>query len=162
MKIKWGLIVLCFLCTLGLTSCTGYNNIMYEHLSDIENYKIYEAKIEQIYIFNDETKKFEEYNSAVPGESSAGAVYFDISTEDTNSLIRLKVTADNNKLLLDNGFYNDFQIGDSVEMQASDWIYMDTDFFYVIGVTYEGVQYLSSADGLKNIVDMMDDDRSLF
>ncbi len=161
MKIKVWLVALCLLCTLGLTSCTGYNNIMYKHLSDIENYKIYEAKIEQIYIFNDETRELKEYDPAVQGESSAGTVYFDISTEDANSLIRLEVTVDNNQILLDSGFYNVFKIGDIIGIQASDWIYMDTDFFYVIGVTYEGVQYLNSEDGLKNIVDMMDDDRSL-
>lgn len=100
MKIKVLLVILCLLCTLGLSACTGYNNIMYEHLSDIENYKIYEAKIEQIYRYNEETKQLEEYDPAVQGENCSGTVYFDISTEDADSIIRLEVIPDNAQLLL--------------------------------------------------------------
>ena len=65
-------------------------------------------------------------------------------------------------LLFENGFYKDFLVGNVVEIQSSDWIYMDTNFYYVIGVKYGETQYLKAEDGLQNIVDMMDKNRSLF
>jgi len=162
MKIKALLIILCLACSLSLTACTGYNNIMYEHLGNIENYKTYEAKIEQIYLYDEEDRQLEKYDKDIHRENNLSTVYFDISLGDLNQSIRLEVISDNNQLLVSNGFYDNFAIGDTVEVQASDWIYMDTDFFYVIGLKYNDVQYLNNKDGLQNIVEMMDKDRSLF
>lgn len=162
MRIRTLLIMLCSVCLLGLTACTGYNNIMYEHLSSIENYKTYEAEIEQIYVYDEEDGKLEEYDKDTHGEDALGTVYFDISVVGSDQFVRLEVISDNNQLLVANGFYDDFTIGDTVEIQASDWIYMDTDFFYIIGLKYNDVQYLDNQDGLQNIIDMMDNDRSLF
>lgn len=162
MKIRALFIILCLACPLVLTACTGYNNIMYEHLSSIENYKTYEAEIEQIYVYDEEKRKLVEYDKAIHGEDNLGTVYFYVSAEDSSQSVRLEVTPDNNQLLVSNGFYNDFAIGNAVEIQASDWIYMDTDFFYIIGIKYGETQYLNGEDGLQNIVEMMDKDRSLF
>lgn len=168
-------LALCLVCVFSLTAC-GYNRIMYEHLSNIENYRTYEAEIMQICIYNDETHRLDEYNIDIHGEDClSGTVYFGISIEDfvgperapkdeeaAKTLVYLEVTPENSQFLLSSGFYNDFIIGDTVEIQASDWTYMDGDFYYVIGVKYNGTQYLNSEDGLKNIVNMMDNDRSLF
>ena len=39
---------------------------------------------------------------------------------------------------------------------------MDSEFFYIAQVEYDGTEYLNFEDGLENIVDMMDKDKSLF
>ena len=47
------LLVLLFLVfAFNLTACTGYNSIMYKHLSNVKNYRIYEITIEKTYVFN--------------------------------------------------------------------------------------------------------------
>ena len=177
MKVKVLLLSLCLLLILSLTACSGYNNIMYKHLGNENNYEKYEVAVENIYVCNKETGKLEEYNDAIHGESYLGAtVYFSVSELDgfygseyilgdgtrTESMVLLEVLAENSKILLENGFYKNFLVGNVVEIQSSDWVYMDANFYYVIGVRYGETQYLNAEDGLQNIVDMMDKDRSLF
>lgn len=171
------IILICLICFFTLTACTGYNNIMYKHLSNEENYETYKVSIEKIYVCNKETGRLEEYDEAIHDESYLNStVRFGISEIDgfcggeyilengskTDYIVLLDVLSDNSQLLVNSGFYNDFSVGDTIEIQSSNWIYMDTDFYYVIGVKYNGVQYLNSDDGLQNIIDMMDKDRSLF
>ena len=177
MKVKVSLLSLCLLLILSLTACSGYNNIMYKHLSNEKNYKRYEVAIENIYVCNKETGKLEEYNDTIHDESYLSTtVYFSVSELDgfyggeyilgdgtrTERMVLLEVSAENSKTLLENGFYKDFLVGNVVEIQSSDWVYMDTNFYYVIGVKYGETQYLNAEDGLQNIVDMMDKNRSLF
>ena len=176
MKVKLSLLSLCLLLILSLTACTGFNNIMYKHLSNEENYERYEVAIENIYVCNKETRKLEEYNDTIHDESYLSAtVYFSVLELDgfyggeyflgdgtrTERIVLLEVSAENSKILLENGFYKDFLLGNVVEIQSSGWVYMDTNFYYVIGVKYGETQYLNAEDGLQNIVDMMDKDRSL-
>ena len=176
MKVKVSLLSLCLLLILSLTACSGYNNIMYKHLSNEKNYERYEVAIKNIYVHNKETRKLEEYNDTIHDESYLSAtVCFSVSELDdfyggeyflgdgtkTEWTVLLDVSAENSKILLENGFYKDFLLGNVVEIQSSSWIYMDANFYYVIGVKYGETQYLNAEDGLQNIVDMMDKDRSL-
>ena len=177
MKVKVLLLSLCLLLILSLTACSGYNNIMYKHLGNENNYEKYEVAVENIYVFNKETGKLEEYNDTIHDESYLSTnVYFSVSELDgfcgdeyilgdgtrTESMVLLEVLAENSKILLENDFYKNFLVGNVVEIQSSDWVYMDANFYYVIGVKYGETQYLNAEDGLQNIVDMMDKDRSLF
>ena len=177
MKVKVLLLSLCLLLILSLTACSGYNNIMYKHLGNENNYEKYEVAVENIYVCNKETGKLEEYNDAIHDESYLSTtVYFSVSELDgfyggeyilgdgtrTESMVLLEVLAENSKILLENDFYKNFLVGNVVEIQSSDWVYMDANFYYVIGVRYGETQYLNAEDGLQNIVDMMDKDRSLF
>lgn len=164
MKNRVLLIAICLLCALGFTACTGYNNIMYEYLSDADHYKTYEVVIEQIYVSNKETGKREQYDETVHDESYLnGTVIFCVSKIEgfEGDDIWLEVIPENSQLLAGNGFYDGFSVGSTIKIEASNWVYMDTNFYYIIGLEYEGVQYLDEEDGLKNIVDMMDNDRSL-
>jgi len=177
MKVKVLLLSLCLLLILSLTACSGYNNIMYKHLGNENNYEKYEVAVENIYVCNKETGNLEEYNDAIHDESYlSSTVYFSVSELDgfyggeyilgdgtrTESMVLLEVLAENSKILLENDFYKNFLVGNVVEIQSSDWVYMDANFYYVIGVRYGETQYLNAEDGLQNIVDMMDKDRSLF
>ncbi|MBR2340476.1 MAG: hypothetical protein IKA74_06560 [Clostridia bacterium] len=177
MKVKALFLSFCLLLILNLTACTGYNNIMYKHLSNENNYKTYEVAVENIYVRNKETGKLEEYNDAIHDESYLSAtIYFSVSELDgfyggeyilddgtiTERMVLLEVLAENSKILLENDFYKNFSAGNVVEIQSSNLVYMDSNFYYVIGVKYDETQYLNAEDGLQNIVDMMDKDRSLF
>ena len=177
MKIKVSLLSLCLLLILSLTACSGYNNIVYKHLSNEKNYERYEVAIENIYVCNKETGKLEEYNDTIHDESYlSSTVYFGVSELNgfyggeyilgdgtrTEMIVLLKVLAENSKILLENGFYKNFLVGNVVEIQSSNWVYMDANFYYIIGVKYGETQYLKAENGLQNIVDMMDKDRSLF
>ncbi|MBQ9736054.1 MAG: hypothetical protein IJV96_04640 [Clostridia bacterium] len=177
MKVKALLISLCLLFVLNLTACSGYNNIMYKHLSDVNNYEAYDVAVEKIYVCNKETGKLEEYDESFHDESYLSTtVYFSASELNgfysgeyiladgtrTESMVLLEVIAESSKTLLENDFYKDFSPGSVIEIQSSDWVYMDANFYYVIGVKYGETQYLNLEDGLQNIVDMMDKDRSLF
>ena len=177
MKIKVSLLLLCLLLILSLTACTGYNNLMYKHLSNEKNYERYEVAIENIYVRNKETGKLEEYNDTIHDESYLSTtVYFGVSELNgfyggeyflgdgtkTEMTVLLGVLAENSKILLENGFYKNFLVGNIVEIQSSNWVYMDTNYYFVIGVKYGETQYLKAEDGLQNIVDMMDKNRSLF
>lgn len=176
-KKKIFIIALYLFCVFTMTSCLGYNAIMYRHLSSEENYGLYEVAVEKIYVSKKETGKLEEYDAALHDDSYLnGTVYFGVSAiggfyggnyllengDKTELIVLLQVISENSRLLVNSGFYNNFTAGDTIEMQASNLVYMDTNYYYVIGVKYDGVQYLNSEDGLKNIVAMMDNNRSLF
>ena len=174
MRVKALFLSFCLLLILSLTACSGYNNIMYKHLSNENNYETYEVAVEKIYVCNKETQKLEEYDKSLHDESYlCSTVYFGVSKLDggeyilgdgtkTEKMVLLKVIAENSKILLENDFYKNFFGGNVVEIQFSDWVYMDANFYYVIGVKYGETQYLNAEDGLQNIVDMMDKERSLF
>ena len=169
------LILCCLFAIVNLTACNGYNRIMYEHLGDIENYDTYTVAIKGIYVRNDDGKP-EEYDQTIHGEEALrGEVLLGIAPignfsheyrvangENTESMVLLEVIPENSRLLADSGFYDHFTVGETVEIQASDWIYMDGDFYYVIGLKYDGIEYLNSEEGLKNMVEMMKKNRSLF
>ena len=69
--------------------------------------------------------------------------------------IRLEVTAKNNKLLTENGFYDKVKVGHTITVRASHFIYMDGDFFYIASVTVGNTEYLNFDTGLANIIKMM-------
>ena len=152
--------VICLLCLISFSSC-GYNHIMYEHLSNIENYETYTATIEKISVVKD-GQALEYYEGTHTTKYIKGAVYLDISTEEISYSIRVMITEENSNILLENGFYEIIKKGLTVEIQTSNWIYGDTPFNYVIGIKYDGTEYLNSQEGLENIIEMMDADRSFF
>ena len=158
-----------------LPSCGAYDLFLTNPELFIKDKK--QLSIENIYVCNKETGKLEEYNDTIHDESYLSTtVYFSVSELDgfygdeyilgdgtrTEKMVLLEVSAENSKILLENGFYKDFLVGNVVEIQSSNWVYMDANFYYIIGVKYGEIQYLNAEDGLQNIVDMMDKERSLF
>ena len=177
MRRKFLFISFCLLLVLNLSGCSGYNKIMYEHLSEKQNYKTYEFVIDNIYVSNKKTDNLEVYDKTIHDDSCLKAsVYLGVEPQSafcdgeyilgdgskTKSIVLLHVLPENSKILLQNDFYDNFVSGDVIKIKCSDWIYMDTEFYYVIGVEYDEIQYLDSQDGLQNVVDMMDENRSLF
>ena len=162
MKQKSITLILCVLCLLSFTAC-GYNNIMYKHLSNIDNYESYTAVIEQIYVVDKDSNRAVEYNKNIHGSRYLkDTVYIDILPEGIGYSVRVEIIPQNSQILFDNGFFDTVEEGITINVQASLWTYMDGEFNFVIGLSYDDVQYLNSEDGLDNIIKMMDADRSFF
>ena len=52
--------------------------------------------------------------------------------------------------------------GDKITVRCSTWIYMDSTFYYVAEIKKQDKTFLSFDDGLKNIREYIDNNKSLF
>lgn len=170
--------LLCIMVSLLLTvSCTGHNSVMYEHLSNRDNYGTYQARVVDMYVYDQESKTYyRDYQSEM---FLKGKVVFEVCFEtykDVETFLgstpneslplsdytfQLHVTPENNMILAEQGFYEDFSVGNTVQICSSHFIYMDTNYFYIAGLQYADTEYLSPDVGLENIIDMMKKDWSL-
>ncbi len=163
----------------SLVSCSGYNKIMRDHLKNKDNYRTCEVYLKDFYYIDplSDEKKQDFIDQTSLDTSVILEVSFFNSIEELepflgrspNENIPLEeytfqfcVTKDNVNILLSNGFFNDITIGEKLSVKVSDYIYMDTKFFYVAQLEYNGKEYLSFENGLENIVNMMNENRSLF
>ena len=177
MKKRFSLLFVCLALTFSLFSC-GYNRIMRDHLSDANNYKQYNATLVNIYYSYEEHDLSEVFEK--DKTDTVKAVFLDVcfdnkqdiapfwgvSEESLNKdfgeyVIRLKLLADNAKLLLENGFFDVIQKGDTLTLKSSSFIYQDTNFFFISTVSYNGVCYLDEATGFQNIMDFIEQRKSL-
>ena len=135
-----------------LTSCSGYNGIMREHLGNEENYHAIDAT-------------FCSYKKA------DGRIYLYVAVEDKSAFdsseansekIRLEVVGSNCDIV--NEIFEKEEIceGDRITVKCSTWIYMDSTFYYVAEMKIQDETILSFDDGLKNIINYMGDNKSLF
>lgn len=139
-----------------LSSCNGYNKIMRNHLSDPENYGTYQAIIVE-YTTESLTVTFEDRASV---ESFLGANSNpDIPVEDYRFVLLL--TAENSQLLTESGFYETVSAGDKITIRASNYIYMDGNFFQIAMIEHGETVYLPFEKGLQNIITMMENNKSL-
>lgn len=160
---------------LVVSSCTGYNKIMYDYLSDSNNYKTYHIEINNFYYFNYDDNHLELINFKQNLESKYDKIYFSISElenfdggnylindeEFSDYMVLLQIEYNNYKILLENNFFADYKLHDSLMVTVSSLIYMDTNFYYISSVTYNNKEYLNSETGLENIIKMMDENRSI-
>lgn len=154
--------VILLLCAFILTGC-GYNPIMYAHLSDRNNYETYIVQIEKIIYPDADTDKaffwvtFPDYEAVDQFEG------YEVDREKPLSdyVEVFSVPAENHKLLSENLFYEQISVGDTIEITASDWIYMDGYFYYIIGIRCGETEYLNPEVGLRNVIKMMNRKRGL-
>ena len=166
------LLILLFL----LTSCSGYNSIMRDHLSDKINYNSYRGEICDIYYFDAENKKSSLLLSdTVPGYDVVIELTFDdydtvkkfLGAEPNPewSLDEYKfafdITKENNQILVENGFYDSVAMNTPIEITASCYIYMDSNFFFIASVAYNETEYLNFENGIQNIQEYMNEHKSL-
>lgn len=159
------LLALSILSSFLLSSCSGFNAVMRKHLSDPNNYYDYEVVLNdyECYSYDHESCEIE----------NANRIFFDVTFTENNEntfydnatinhSYRLEVTEDNNKELVKNDFYSSVSAGDTLLITASNWIYMDGNFFYIIELKLGEVCYLDRDTGLNNIIDMMNNNKSIF
>lgn len=143
------------------SSCSGHNGIMIKHLSDERNYETYTVTYEKI-LFN----KSEGYATlTVSGfnkEQLSGFLGFHYTEGDSTEVsINLCILDANYLILKENGFFETVKEKECIQIQSSNWIYMDGNFFYLAGLTCNNVEYLNFEVGLQNIRDYMRSNVSL-
>lgn len=167
------LAVIIVFCCFMIEACWGYNKLMYEHLGNSANYKTYTMTLKDIVAFKDGQSVSYSYDETIlehkvvfvlaphdfsDVEEFLGARHNpDMSLSDYT--ISLTVISSSNSVLADNGFYDDPPIGKDIVVRASSWIYMDNHFFYIAQLSLDGKEYLDIDTGLKNINDMMDEEK---
>lgn len=167
----------CFLILLLLlTSCSGFNAQMRTHLSDKTNYHSFRGTICDVYYFDAENKKvsllasdefpesdvrielaFENYDTVKTFLGSA------LNPEWSLNAYRVifEITAENSRILNENGFYDAITANTPIEITASSYIYMDANYFFIAAVTYNKTEYLRFENGIQNIREYINKHRSL-
>ena len=137
---------------LSVTACSGYNGIMREHLGNEDNYHVIDATFcsyketdDRIYLY-----------VAVEDKS-----VFD-SSEVNSEEIRLELVGDNCNVLSESLAQEEIREGDRITVKCSTWIYMDSTFYYVAELGMQSQTLLSFDDGLNNIIEYVNDNKSLF
>ena len=169
--------LLCFFILLFLlTSCSRYNSIMRDHLSDKTNYNSYRGEICDIYYFDAENKKT---SLLLSDEVPECDVLIELTFDDRDTVKKFlgaepnpewsldeykftfDITKENNQILVTNGFYEAVDVNTQIEITASSFIYMDSNFFFIAAVTYNESEYLRFEDGIQNIREYMNEHKSL-
>lgn len=156
--------LLVFIFTITLSSCSGYNKIMRNHLSDSNSYCEYIVEVQEIAISQYDSNRLGVLVKFFSKEEYAkfnGVSAENITLAPEDYLIILEIRGDNVKEVCDNGLMEEIQPGDVIEVVASNWIYMDGDFFYIIGLSKDNKEYLNKDEGLQNLIDYMNENKSL-
>ena len=165
-----------FLFLFALTSCSGYNTQMREHLSNETNYHPYRGSICDVYYLDADYKKISLLST---DDIPHCDVVMELTFEDYGTVKTLlggepnpswaldeykfafDITKEINQILIENGFYDAIDLNALIEIMASSFIYMDADFFFVAGVTYNETEFLSFGDGIRNIREYITNHESL-
>ncbi len=148
--------VLCL--SLLLTSCSGFNYFMRRDLGNIKNYREYECT------YRGTEKTDRDLQIAVSFSESPNdnlKYYYYFSEEYQTRVVFLDIIEGNEKVLEDNGFFNEVRANNEITIKASPYIYMDTAFFYIIAIRTEDKVYLDEQIGLENMIKMMNENKSL-
>ncbi len=153
-----------FIFSILLSSCSGYNKIMRNHLSDSNSYCVYIVEVQEITISQYDSNRLGVFVKFFSKEEVAkfhGVSAENITLAPEDYLIILEIRGDNVKEVCDNGLMEEIQPGDVIEVVASNWIYMDGDFFYIIGLSKDNKEYLNKDEGLQNLIVFLDKNKSL-
>lgn len=145
---------------IGAIFSSGYNDVMYKSLSDPTCYKSSIVLVDTITSYDHKTV-VQEFPKDIPDNVDLVEIEgrYDTTLSNENQL-RVKVIGENISVLLQNGFFKDFVPKDYIEIQYSNFIYMDTQYYYVASLSYQKKEYISFEVGLKNIITLMDNNRS--
>ena len=176
---------------LSSTACWfwgGYNKIMYDHFLDEDNYYEWTVTVNDYsWGYVDEDRNYFEYSMY---ESSNNLEYkpFEEKSRMFTSIWVSVLSAQDDRLnylenamfhsydisdcgfsvdyrntiaLIESGFFENVQIGDTITIRATCWVYGDTDWLIVGSVAKDDVTYLDIQTGLQNNKKTMDKNRSL-
>lgn len=177
MKKSVALLVVISLIAVLLTSCKRYNKILYRRLSDPEWYDEFSMVVKGFEYWDDDAWEEREYTPDITLEESDQLFivvccdsretfidfYGGISDETTNEMINkddiaLMVCNENNNVLIKNGFYEEINIGDTITVWTTHFVYFDVTRIYMCGLKTQDKTYLEFDEGLSNIVKMMDEE----
>ena len=174
--LRFNTMILCFFVVLSLlTSCSGYNARMRNHLCDEANYHSFLGTICDVYYFDAEDKKVSLLASdVIPNCDVVVELTFDdrdivkkFLGGEPNPVLSLDdykfafdITKENNQILAGNGFYDTVAMNTPIEITSSSFIYMDSNFFFIAAVAYNETEYLSFEDGIQNIREYINEHKS--
>ncbi len=177
MKKIASILTICFVFAAVLFDCSGYNKIIRDHLANAENYQSYDVTVTQIYYSDENNGIYQNYTAP---DFPCHDIYLKVqfhSLEDISGFLggtpnpkyspdeyqfNLMMLKENAEIAASNGLFESISLNSVVSVRASDLIYMDGDFFYIAQLTYNGTEYLSFADGIHNIINRLNQDKSLF
>ncbi len=134
-----------------ISGCAGYNRIMINHLSDLNNYYEYEC------IYFDINK--------VAFSDNVDQNILDTNIYDTNvnaHVTFVRVIDKNIKILENNKFFENITSGNTIKVKMAPFIYMDTNYFFIIEIVYNNQIYLDEIEGLQNLIEFMKENKSIF
>lgn len=164
------------LLTVLLCGC-GFNKIMRDHLSNPDNYYEFEIEVTRIYSYDGNKRQDERYtdiSSARDVDLDAPVFYISgkVLSGNCKSVTddyyakqyenKFEISQANVSRLLSTDFYDVVKVGDVLNIRATWWIYGDRDWRYVAEISLNGTTYLQFDEGLQNIVDYMNANKSLF
>ncbi len=148
----------------GAIFSPGYNTIMYKTLSNPVFYQTRMFFVEKMTAYDslnvvyDSSDNFPDDVDTIILE---GKYISFVPSVTYNEPLRVKVVGENVNLLLKSGFFKDYNFVDYIEVSFANFIYMDTEYFYVAGLSYQDKEYIDFEVGLKNIIALMDENRSI-
>lgn len=107
-------------------------------------------KIECIYIKDNERMYAED-----------GSHLFDFYFYEED-IIQLELIGENYNTLKEEFINKEISSGMYFEIKCSNWIYMDTNFYYIAELKILDKIYLSFEEGLDNIIKYMNNNKSIF
>ena len=137
---------------LSVTACSGYNGIMREHLGNEDNYHVIDATFCSYKETDDRIYLYVAVEDKLAFDSS------EVNSEE----IRLELVGDNCNVLSEALAQEEIREGDRITVKCSTWIYMDSTFYYVAELETQGRTLLSFDDGLNNIIEYVNNNKSLF
>ncbi len=160
-------------------SACGYNQLMIEHLSNGDNYHDYTVNLHAIVYLTEKDTLRQVYKGDIDLttaetvmleviftsendlKSFLGVYGYGITEQWEKYVVALELQPKNVEILCQNGFFNTVQNQEAISVKTSNWIYMDTDFFFVSQISYNSETYLNHDVGLQNIIDMMQQNYSV-
>ena len=152
------LLVFLIMC-LYLTSCNGYNNIMRNHLSNEKSYISIKAEFYDYKDYEDRMYIYIIDKEATCTEDGSHLFEFYFYEED---IIQLELIGENYNTLKEEFINKEISSGMYFEIKCSNWIYMDTNFYYIAELKTLDKIYLSFEEGLDNIIKYMNNNKSIF
>ncbi len=163
-KIKFLIVTICILLIGVLTSCTGYNSVMIEHLSNKDNYHTYFVTVEGVSSFDDTSEMIcldVIFSAKEDVAKFKGTLLENLTYEPNEYIITVVINGENVRKIYNTEFNQNVNVGDEISITVSNFIYMDGNFFYVIGLEKDGQVYLESTIGLENVINLMNGNKSL-
>lgn len=163
--------------TVLLSGCLGYNGIMRKHFSDSDNYYELTVEVTRIYFYVS-NKNYEKPYIDITGVSdvaietdaiyyidgklmSGNVPYLDEEDYAKQFEFHFEVSLPNILHLLSTDFYDTVKVGDSLNLRSTMWTYWDRQWNYVAEISLNGTTYLTFEEGLQNIIDEVNANKSL-
>lgn len=170
-------VVTLILLTVLLSGCTGYNKIMRDHFSNPDNYYELEIEVTRIYTY-DGSKRYDECFTDIASSNDVDLDTADIFYINGKVLsgnyepydkdyysrqheLDFEISQANVLHLLSTDFYDVVKVGDVLNVRSTIWTYWDREWYYVTEISLNGVKYLTFNEGLQNLIDYMNANKSL-